>query len=68
MLVVATALTLTMLLRHRDYVFAGVIIWAVIGIGRNFSDETAILWTSLASIVIIVIAIVLRLIKDLRKK
>lgn len=59
MLVVATVLSITMLLKYRDYVFAGVIVWAVIGIGRNFSEDSRILWTCVASVIVIVVVAVI---------
>ncbi len=64
MLVVAAALTLVMLLRHRDYVFAGVIIWAVLGIGKNFSDVESIYLASISVVAAVVGMICVSLVKS----
>ncbi|MDP3970580.1 MAG: tryptophan-rich sensory protein [bacterium] len=66
MLVVATALTVTMLLKRRDYVFAGVMVWAIIGIAMKFADTTIILWTAVLAIIVIIAVSLLKLF--LRKK
>lgn len=50
LVVVTTGLTLLMLRRHRDMVFAGVIVWALIGIGVNFSTIQVILWAVIGSV------------------
>lgn len=57
MICVAGLLAVVMLIQRKDYVYSGVIIWAVIGIARKFSTEPVILWS--ASIVIAVIALVI---------
>lgn len=59
LIIVTTILTLSMLLRRRDYVFAAVIIWAVIGIGVKFAAVPIILWTVIPSILVITVMMVL---------
>jgi hypothetical protein len=48
MVVVATALGLTMLLRHRDLAYALVLIWALVGIAVRLHETIPILVVSLA--------------------
>ncbi len=53
LLIIATVLTLAMLILRRDYVFAGVIVWAVIGIALNFPDIQIIVWTAYACVIVV---------------
>lgn len=64
LLCAATALTLTMLLVRRDVVFAGVIIWAVVGIALNFSDIPVIAYTAWIGVAVVMVGIVGVIIKN----
>jgi uncharacterized membrane protein len=59
MLVVALVLTLLMLLRSRDLIFALVVIWAVTGIATKQSSNQLIYLTALAVVVCAATAILL---------
>ncbi len=55
MIVVAGVLALTMLLRRADYIFAAVIIWALVGIAVKFSTVSVMLWAVIAMVSCIVV-------------
>ncbi|MCK0177454.1 TspO/MBR family protein [Mycolicibacterium sp. F2034L] len=57
MVVVATALGLTMSLVHRDMAYALVLIWALIGIAVRLSETAPVLVTSLAGAVVLVVSV-----------
>jgi hypothetical protein len=59
MLVVALVLTLLMLLRNRDMVFALVVIWAVAGIATKQSSNQLIYVAALAVVICAAAAILL---------
>jgi hypothetical protein len=62
MLCVATLLAGTMLWQRRDYIYAAVIVWAVIGIAVHYSNITLINRTAWgAAIVIVLLALIVRL-------
>jgi hypothetical protein len=67
MIGVAALLAMTMVLRRKDFIFAGVVIWAVIGIALKFSDVTVILWTSIAAIGLILLVAAAKAMKLMKK-
>ncbi|MFW9849493.1 MAG: tryptophan-rich sensory protein [Candidatus Thorarchaeota archaeon] len=58
-ILVALVLTLLMLYRRRDIVYALVVIWASIGIATKQASVTIIAWTTWGAIALIVVAIIL---------
>lgn len=63
MIGVASLLGITMLIRHRDYIFNLVIIWAIIGIFVKWPNVLIILYTSVICIIFISIVAILKLLK-----
>ena len=55
MIAIATVLALLMILRRRDMVFAGVVVWSLVGIGIKFTDVTVITASTVAGVVVLVI-------------
>lgn len=57
MVVVATALGLTMSLRYGDIAYVAVLVWALIGIAARLSDTTAILVASLVGAAVLALSL-----------
>jgi len=68
MIGVAGVLALTMLMRHKDYTYALVIIWALIGIALKFQAEPTVLWTAVVVIGVVVLGGVVALLGVGRKR
>lgn len=66
MIIVAGLLGITMLMRNRDYVFASVIVWALIGIAVKFPDVSVMLWAIIVTICCIGGAAILTAVKNRR--
>lgn len=64
MIVVAGALAMLMLIRQKDFAYAAVIIWAIVGIAQKFYHENQIVLT----VSLVVFAIVLTALSKLVKK
>lgn len=66
MIIVAGFLAIIMLLRRRDYVFAAVIIWALIGIAVKFSAFPVMLWAVIVTTCCIGVVAILTIVKHQR--
>lgn len=68
LVVIAAVLAIVMLLRHSDVAFASVIIWALVGIGVKFSDNSLLNSISYASGLVIILIVVYTVYKKYFKK
>lgn len=64
MIILAGLLAIIMLLRRCDYVFAAVIIWALIGIAVKFSAVPVMLWVVIIMICCIAVVATLAMVKN----
>lgn len=59
MIIIAAILALAMIYKFKDYAYAGVIVWAIIGIAQKFPQENAIVIATLIAVfAIIIIAVI----------
>jgi hypothetical protein len=58
MMVVAGILAVVMVLREKDYIYPGVIIWALIGIAVKFSMVSMLVWTTVVVTIVIAVSVV----------
>lgn len=63
MIVVAGILAMLMLLKHNDFAYAAVIVWAIIGIAQKFGHENQIVLTVSLTVFAIVLTVLSRLVK-----
>lgn len=61
-------ITIAMLVTRRDIAYALVIIWALVGIGLNHSDQTVVMVTEGAAILVAVALVITVLVSRFRKK
>lgn len=63
MVIVAAALSLLMLLRHRDIFFSAVIVWALVGIGVKFSNIRILNITAFVCAIAIFVFVIYTIVK-----
>ncbi len=63
MVIVAAALSLLMLLRHRDIFFSAVIVWALVGIGVKFSNIQILNITAFVCAIAIFVFVIYTIVK-----
>lgn len=68
MILVAAVLAVLMILRHKDYAYATVIVWAITGIAQKFPAETQIVVATYLGVIAIMVIAVVSAWKDMKRK